>query len=142
SEGVDTLLGLGAALPQAMDAIEPIGRAATAYNAEINDLASSTWASLSNLNVEARETGRTLDIMAQAGKAGAFELRDMAQYFPQLTGAFNALGQRGTRAVADLSAALQITRRDTGDAATAANNLQNLLNKINTKDTIKNFSKF
>ncbi len=137
--GVDTLVGLGAAVPQAMQAIEPIARAATAYRAEIPDLANATYASLSNLQVQARDTGRTLDIMAQAGKAGAFEMRDMAQYFPALTASFNALGQRGVPAVADLAAALQITRRGAGDSASAANNLQNLLNKINTRDTIQNF---
>ncbi|WP_129792580.1 phage tail tape measure protein [Sphingosinicella sp. CPCC 101087] len=141
AEGVDTLLGLGASLPQSMQAIEPIARAATAYRAEVVDLSNATFASLQNLEVAAGDTGRTLDVMAQAGKAGAFELRDMAQYFPALTASANALGQRGVPAVADLAAALQITRRGAGDASTAANNLQNLLNKINARDTIANFKK-
>ena len=139
AQGVDTLLGLGASLPQSMQAIRPIARAATAYHAEVADLANASYASIQNLNVAAGETGRALDIMATAGKAGAFELRDMATYFPQLTAGANALGMRGTAAVADLSAALQIARRGAGDSASAANNVQNLLNKINTRDTVQNF---
>lgn len=140
--GVDSLLGLGLAQGQAMTAIAPIGRAATAYNAEVQDLSAATFSALDNLKVKAAQTGQTLDIMATAGKAGAFEIRDMAQYFPALTASANALGQRGVPAVADLAAALQITRKGAGDSASAANNLQNLMNKINTEDTIKNFKAF
>ncbi|MFN3944610.1 MAG: phage tail tape measure protein [Allosphingosinicella sp.] len=139
AQGADVLMGMGATPRQAMEAIAPIGMAATAYKADVNDLATATWSALDNLKVPARETGRSLDVMAQAGKAGAFELKDMAQYFPALTASANALGQSGVPAVADLAAALQITRKGAGDASSAANNLQNLLNKINTKQTSDSF---
>lgn len=142
AEAVDSLMGKGLNRKQAMEAIFPIGRAATAYKAEVLDLADATHASLDNLKVDASNTGKALDVMATAGKAGAFEIRDMAAYFPALTASANALGQRGVPAVADLAAALQITRKGAGDASTAANNLQNLMNKINTEDTIKNFKEF
>jgi hypothetical protein len=79
--------------------------------------------------------------MAAAGKAGAFEIRDMAIYFPSLTAAAQGLGQKGVPAVADLAAALQITRKGTGDSAAAATNLQNLFQKIMSPETVKNFHK-
>jgi TP901 family phage tail tape measure protein len=142
AEGVDALMGLGLGEKQAMQAIRPIATAASAYKAEITDLAAATFASHDNLKVPAQQTGKTLDIMAKAGKAGAFEIKDMAQYFPALTASANALGHKGVGAVADLAAALQITRKGAGDSASAAGNLQNLLDKINTEDTIKHFKKF
>ncbi|NKC48103.1 phage tail tape measure protein [Ochrobactrum anthropi ATCC 49188] len=58
-----------------------MGRAATAYRAEVDDLAKAGFAALDNLKVPATDFGKALDAMAQAGKEGAFELRDMAQYF-------------------------------------------------------------
>lgn len=141
-KGVDTLTGFGLGAQQATDMMTPIGRAATAYKAEIDDLGKATFAAHDNLKVPIEQTGQALDVMAQAGKSGAFEVKDMAQYFPELTASMQSLGSKGVPAVADLAAALQITRKGAGDSASAANNLQNLISKINAGDTIKNFAKF
>jgi TP901 family phage tail tape measure protein len=141
-KGVDTLTGFGLGAGEAVDMMTPIGRAATAYKAEIDDLAKATFAAHDNLKVTIGETGKALNVMAEAGKSGAFEVKDMAQYFPQLTASMQSLGAKGVPAVADLAAALQITRKGAGDSSTAANNLMNLLSKINTEDTVKNFAAF
>ena len=140
--GVDTLAGFGLTPQQAAQMVSPIGKVATAYKAEIDDLASASYANFSNLKIPINQTGKALEIMASAGNAGAFEIKDMAQYFPSLTAAAQALGQKGVSAIADLSAAAQIARKGTGDSASAATNLQNLLAKINTAETIKKFDKF
>lgn len=139
--GIDTLAGLGLDARLAQRVIQPIALAATAYKAEITDLSNATYSSIDNLKVPFEQTARALDIMAAAGKAGAFEIKDMASYFPALTAAASGLGQTGVAAVADLAAAAQIARKGAGDSSTAANNLLNVLNKINATETIKNFSK-
>ncbi len=140
-QGVDVLSGFGLNPAKAAQMMAPIGRAATAYKAEIADLAASSFANLDNLKVPIEQTGRAIDIMAQAGKAGAFEMKDMAQYFPTLTAGYQALGQKGVGAVADLSAALQIARKGAGDAASAATNVQNVLQKISSPATVRAFDK-
>jgi TP901 family phage tail tape measure protein len=140
--GVDVLTGFGMAAKESLKIIKPIGMAATAYMADMGDLSKATFASIDNLKAPAESTTQILDVMAEAGKRGAFEMRDMAQYFPALTASAKALGQEGVPAVADLAAALQITRKGAGDSGTAANNLQNLLDKINTEETIGKFKKF
>jgi TP901 family phage tail tape measure protein len=137
--GVDTLTGFGLAGREAVAMMKPIGRAATAYKAEIDDLGRATFAAHDNLKVPISQTSKALDVMARAGKSGAFEVRDMAQYFPQLTASMQSLGAKGVPAVADLASALQITRKGAGDSSTAANNLMNLLSKMNAEDTIKSF---
>ena len=126
AEGMDMLAGMGANEGDALDMLRPIGKAATAYSAGIADLSQAAYAALDNLKVPAAQSGAALDAMAAAGKAGAFELRDMAQYFPSLGAGYQALGQTGVSAVADLAAALQIVRKGTGDSAGAATNLGNL----------------
>uniref|UniRef100_UPI003B3A0C19 phage tail tape measure protein n=1 Tax=Sphingomonas sp. TaxID=28214 RepID=UPI003B3A0C19 len=141
--GLDALMGLGVEDPaKALAMMKPIGKAATAYKADIADLSNAAFAVSDNLGVSAEQTGRVIDIMSAAGKRGAFEIKDMAASFPELTASMQALKSQGTPAVADLAAALQITRKGAGDSSSAANNLQNLLAKINTKDTIDNFKKF
>lgn len=136
---VDALAGRGASLDVALTASEPIGRAAVAYRAATDDLAAASWAAVDNLKVPANQIENALDAMAQAGKDGAFELRDMATYFPSLGAAYQGLGQKGVPAVADLAAALQVVRKGTGDASTAATNLQNVLQKVYAPATIKRF---
>lgn len=140
--GVDTLSGLGARVPDAVKMMGPIGKAATAYKAEIADLSAASFAAADNLKVPVAQTERVIEMMAAAGKAGAFEVKDMATYFPALTAAYQGLGQTGVNSVGDLAAALQITRKGAGDSASAAGNLSNILQKIMSPETIKNFDKF
>jgi len=121
--------------------MKPIGRAATAYKAEISDLSAAAFAATDNLKVPVAQTGKIIDVMASAGKAGAFEIKDMAQYFPALTAAYQGLGQTGVGAVADLAAGLQIARKGAGDAASAGSNLANILQKIASPATNKAFEK-
>lgn len=141
AEGMDVLTGMGAERGDALALLGPIGKAATAYKASIADLSQAGYAALDNLKVPADQFGRALDAMAQAGKAGAFELKDMASYFPALGAGYQALGQEGVPAVADLSAALQIVRKGTGDSASAATNLSNVLQKIRAPATVAAFKK-
>lgn len=139
AKGVDTLIGKGLDAKRSTQLMAPIGRAATAYNASIDDLSAASYAALDNLKVPANEMSAALDAMAASGKAGSFELADMAQYFPGLSAQAQAFGERGVSAVADLGAAMQIARKQTGDSASAATNIANVYAKINMKDTIKNF---
>ena len=139
--GVDVLSGFGLDPRDAVRMIAPIGRLGTAFKVDMADGASAAYANLNNLKVPLAQTAVALDVMAAAGNAGAFEVKDMARHFPGLTAQLQALGQRGVPAVADLSAALQIARRGAGDADEAANNVQNLLSKINAPATVKAFEK-
>jgi TP901 family phage tail tape measure protein len=139
--GVDVLAGFGLKPQEAVRMMTPIGRAATAYKAEIADLSAAAFAAHDNLKVPIEQTAKMIDVMAHAGKAGAFEVKDMAQHFPALTAAYQGLGQKGVGAGADIAAALQITRKGAGDSATAANNLANVLQKINAPATTRAFEK-
>ncbi|WP_294319695.1 phage tail tape measure protein [uncultured Sphingomonas sp.] len=140
-DGVDTLAGFGLDPRQAAVMMRPIGRAATAYKAEIADLAAASYALHDNLKVPIADTQKMIDAMASAGKAGAFEIADMAQHVPALAAAYQGLGQKGVAAGTDLAAALQITRKGAGDSATAATNLANILQKITSPATVKAFEK-
>lgn len=139
---VDSLMGSGMNVDDAMAIVPAITKAATAYRGSMNDISEAGFAVMSNLHVPAAEFAKSLDIMSQSGKEGKFELRDMAKEFPSLTAQAQALGMKGTMSVARLSAALQIARKGAGTSAEAANNTGNLMQKIISPETTKKFKKF
>ncbi|MFN3832137.1 MAG: phage tail tape measure protein [Allorhizobium sp.] len=140
-EAIDIMTGMGLSADEAVGSIGAVGKAATATGATIADLSSATVSVMQNLKVPANEMTAALDAMASAGNNGAFELKAMAQYIPSLGAAYQAFGQQGVGAVADLASALQIVRTGTGDESTAANALANLLQKMNAPQTRAAFKK-
>ena len=144
----DFLLGMGFGGDATKDVatvtamLPALGRAARAYNADITDMAKSAHAVVQNLKVAPEEVGDAIDAMAKAGKSGGFELSDMAKDFAAITASAQFAGARGVKAVADISAALQVARKGAADGAAAANNLQNFFQKLTLKETVSNFKKF
>ena len=144
----DGLMGLGLGgtdeqnVTAAVKMLPAINKVATAYRAAADDVMRAGQAAFSNLKVPADQVIKAFDAMAQSGKAGAFELKDMATYFPELTAQANALGMKGVKGVADIAAALQVVRQGAGDSSKAANNLKNVMQKILSPVTVGNFKKF
>ena len=141
AKGIDTLVGMGLDPKQAETLLGPIGKTATAYNASINDLAKAGFSTLDNLKVKAEDFGKALDVMAQSGKEGAFEIKDMAAEFPSLTASAQALGMSGVKSVGQLTAALQIARKGASNGSEAATNTANLMQKLISPETTKKFTK-
>lgn len=136
---LEYLVGKGLSPDEGMKALEAVGMTATATGSQIEDMAASGFSVLDNLKVPAEELQRAFDAMNQAGKSGGFELKGMAQYFPQLTASARSLGMEGVPAVAELGAALQIAMKGAGSESEAANNMQNFLSKLSSPETVKRF---
>jgi TP901 family phage tail tape measure protein len=138
-------LGLGGSdsenISAALKMLPAINRVATAYRASSDDVARAGQAAFMNLKVPAAAVGDAFDAMASAGKAGAFELKDMAKEFPSLTASAQALKMSGVDGVAKLAAALQIARKGAADGSEAATNTSNLMQKIISQETTKKFKK-
>lgn len=140
-EAVDWMGGKGVSV-SAMDAMLPdIAKFATAWDAGVVDASKAAYAGYLSLKVPLKDTARSLEIMAAAGNAGGFEVKDMAQYFPELTSQLASFGAQGLSGIADLSSALQVLEAKTGDGSTAANNLKNLLAFAQSKTGVRNFQK-
>ncbi|MBD59029.1 MAG: phage tail tape measure protein [Citromicrobium sp.] len=139
---VDTTAGLGILTSQeAARLAKQSGRFMTAFKVEGTDAAASLSAAVGNLELPVNRATKLFDMMAQGGNEGAFEVRDMAAALPGLTAQMKGLGQVGDGAAAELIAALQIVRRGTGDSASAATNVENLLAKLSATTTLKQFEK-
>lgn len=77
-----------------------------------------------------------------AGQEGGFELSSMPKWLPQAIAAAGSVGMKGEAGVTRLLAHLQAGMRTAGTADEAGNNLVNLLGKITSVDTAKDFAKF
>lgn len=140
--GLDVLVGKGMNYDEAVTAISAIGKASTATGASVEDMSLLAFSVMDNLKIKAAQLPAMLDSMAQAGKEGGFELKDMAKYFPMLTSAAKDLGLKGPEAVSSLGAALQIAMKGAADPSEAANNFKNFLAQVTSAQTVKHFQEF
>lgn len=122
--------------------LRPVGMAAVAAGAAIEDVSKAAFTLNDTLGVAPSAMKDNLGILVQAGKEGNFEFKAMAQYLPTLGASFKALKMEGSEATATMGAALQIARKGAGDESEAANNMKNFMAKILSPDTLKKANKF
>lgn len=139
AEGLNVLVASGIAPEKALDYMNVIGRTSTAAQAEIVDISKTAFAVTDNLKVNVNDLGKTMDILAQAGKEGRFELKDMSAAFPSLTAGAAMLGMKGIPAVTQLGAALQVAMKGAGTAAEAATNFESFLQAISAPMAVNRF---
>ena len=139
AEGLNVLVASGIEPEKALDYMNVIGRTATAAQAEIVDISKTAFSLTDNLKVNVDDLGKTMDMLAQAGKEGRFELKDMASAFPSLTAGAAMLGMKGVPAVAELGAALQVAMKGAGTAPEAATNFESFLQAITSPMAVNRF---
>lgn len=138
-EGLGTLSAKGLDPEKSIKSLHQIGKVSTAYAADVNDLSTTTFSLLDNMGIGESQIPKAFDLLAQQGKSGSFEMKDMARYFPMLTAQARSLKMHGLDATATLGAALQIAMKGAADPGEAANNLKNFLAKLTSPETVKKF---
>lgn len=121
--------------------MRPLGRVAISQDAALGDIANTGIALAKNLKISVDQIEATFDGLAVAGKRGRFEISDMAKHFSAIASAAAEAGMQGKDAAYELAAALQVAREGARDPAQAANNMVNLLNKIQSPQTVAKFKK-
>jgi TP901 family phage tail tape measure protein len=141
-EALDTLVASGQSLEEAMAFLPSVLATAQASGAATADIANTGLKAASALKIETSELQRAFDIMVTGGKAGQFELKDMAREIPTLANSFATLGYKGEEGLKQLVAILQTIREDSGSSAQAATQAQNIFAKMFSQETEKNFADF
>jgi len=138
---LNMLLAEGMKIEDATNLQGIIGKVATASSSAIEDITKTANALSASLNIkDAATMEQAFEKLVAAGKAGSFELKDMAQYFPQLTAQAKSLGLSGVDGVVTLAASLQMARKGAADASSAAGNFNNFLSKLTAPETKKRFA--
>jgi TP901 family phage tail tape measure protein len=138
-KGMNVLMAGGLDVGDASGVIETNAKVTKAYKAGVEDIGNTTVTLIRNLKILPAEIGRTFDVLATASKAGNFELKAVAQYFPRIGAQYAAMGQTGVKAAADLVAALEVIKIQTGSDELAAVGLEDVLNKMTLGPAKKHF---
>jgi len=142
AKGVQDLVAQGLKLDDAVASIETLGKVAVATNSELTDVTKTGFQLQSALKIKPTELKATFDALAFAGKAGAFELKDMAQFMPTIASAAASLGIQGKDGAVALASMMQMVRKDAPGAAEASTRLTDALLKMTAPESVKNFKKF
>ncbi|WP_221048006.1 phage tail tape measure protein [Methylogaea oryzae] len=140
ADALDTMIGSGAlTAAESKSKLLDVMKASTAYNASGEELAGIAIRAKQTFGID--DTRAVFDMAGAAGQAGGFELKDMAKWLPSQMAAARSLGMSGERDFAKLVSANQASAITAGSKDEAGNNLVNLLAKINSQDTSKDFAK-
>ena len=119
--------------------LDPTLKSAKAADSNGETIAGAVIAAKQNLGVKDSEVPAALDMMAKGAKLGSFEVDAMAKNFPSLGTMLAGTGRQGLGGWAELIALAQVVRTGAASPDDAATNLRNLLSKVTSKDTVKNF---
>jgi len=131
------LVAAGMDTKTAVASIVTIGRTATAAGADIEDLSRAAFVLNDSLKIAPKDLQAALDTLAQAGKEGNVELKNMAKVLPVLGSGMLSLKMEGREAAATMGAALEVARKGAADADEAANNMKNYIAKVMSPETLK-----
>ncbi|AVT76640.1 hypothetical protein RPPS3_25770 [Rhodopseudomonas palustris] len=142
TKGLESLVAGGMDLPQAMPALPAIVKTAQAAGAEVADMANTTLALNQALGIATDKMQSSFDVLVTGGKAGKFELKDMARYMASIAPAAAAIGLKGEAGLKTIVAMMQTIRAGTGTSEEAAASLQNIFAKMESETTTGKFEKF
>lgn len=111
---------------------------AKATQASPEDAANTTIALKNTFGIGTDGIMGAYDAMAIGGKAGQFEVRDMAKSFPSIASKMASLGENGMDGTRLLVALGQQIRKTAGSSDKAATNFENMLGKFRAQDFLKN----
>ena len=138
----ETLLGAGVFKPGDLKAIlRDAVMAGTANNADPQAFAQMAISAYQTMGIKPENMGKAFGIATYAGQSGGFEVRDMAKWMSQQMAAAKAVGMYGEQGFAKLAALNQAAVVTAGTKDEAGNNVVNLLAKLGSPDTAKDFKK-
>lgn len=144
---LNDLIGSGAmgngqaGVKSSMALLPTIAAASSGTGANPADIAKIVMAAKQNMGMSDAEVKQFISKAITAGNLGGFEIKDMARYLPEQMASASATGMKGMKGAEDLLAFNQVARITAGNSDQAGNNLVNLLNKMNSIDTQRDFKK-
>ncbi|SUT94137.1 Phage-related minor tail protein [[Actinobacillus] rossii] len=140
-EALGSLVSQGkVSVDTALNLLPSIQKNAMATGSSTTDIANLVNAGL-GYGLKENEIQDFLDYANVAGKAGGFELRDMAQYAPSLFAKAKGAGLEGMDGAKKMFKMLQQIYNVSGGSSETATNTMNFLSKVNSQDTLNRAKK-
>lgn len=142
AETLDALIASGAVpIETAKKMLPSLMKASSASGADASAIGNIAIKAMQTFKISEDQVPEILDIAMKAGQAGGFELRDMAKWLPQMMAAGKLSGLQGIEGFRRIVSGAQASAITSGSKDEAGNNVVNLLAKINSQDTQKDFAK-
>lgn len=126
-----------------IDAMMPVvAKIATAYNANPEAVAKSTFALRENLGIDNAHLGGALASIALAGKSADLPFEKLAPLLPQLASVAGLFGLKGRSGVDDLAAMTAVVRKSTGTDGEAVTDMKQLMIDLNAGHTSDRLKKY
>lgn len=139
---LDSLIASGAvSREQAIKMLPMLMRASTASGASAEQLGSISLRGMQSFGIGMDQVPEVLNMAMAAGQAGGFELKDMAKWLPQAMAMGKQSGLSGIEGMRRIMGSMQASVITSGSKDEAGNNVVNLLGKVNSADTAKDFKK-
>lgn len=119
--------------------LEPTLKAAVASKSAPGTISDAVIAMIQNLGIKEKEVPAALDMLSKGTDLGRFEVGAFARNLPKLATMYAGTGRQGLPALAELVTAAQVVMKSSGTQDIAANNLDNLIGKLSSPDTVGNF---
>lgn len=129
-EGLDELIEGGMDLETAVAMLDDIGRASTATNTDVRELARMFYFLNSTAKVSAEDMPEAMAAVSGIANKGAFSLKLMADYMPEAIAGMRSLGLTGKQAAIEAATALQMGYKITGQGATGATSARAFMNAL------------
>lgn len=139
---LDSLIASGAVpIDKAKAMLPSLMKASSASGAAPEAMAQIAIKAMQTFKISEEQLPEILNIAMKAGQAGGFELKDMAKWLPQMMASGRLSGLQGIEGFRRIVAGAQASAITSGSKDEAGNNVVNLLAKINSQDTQKDFKK-
>jgi hypothetical protein len=139
---LDSLIASGAVpIETAKTMLPALMKASSASGAGAEDIGKIAIKAMQTFKISESQLPEILDIAMKGGQAGGFELKDMAKWLPQMMAAGKLSGLQGVEGFRRIVAGAQASAITSGSKDEAGNNVVNLLAKLNSQDTQKDFAK-
>lgn len=139
---LDALIASGAVpIETAKNMLPSLMKASSASGADSSAIGNIAIKAMQTFKISEAQLSEVLDIAMKAGQAGGFELKDMAKWLPQMMAAGKLSGLQGVEGFRRIVSGAQASAITSGSKDEAGNNVVNLLAKINSQDTQKDFKK-
>jgi TP901 family phage tail tape measure protein len=140
--GVNTLVAAGMNANRAGDYAALLGKAATAGNAETNDMANMIFSLEERMGIKGEaQMKEALNRVLYGAKLGQFEAKAVSRHIPELANLFAAKGITGQEGLTQIIASLEVGRSAAGSDGEAVTNLVNWMSHMNTDHTTQAYLK-
>lgn len=125
-------------LSVAEDNLENIAMVISATGAGGEDVGSLFSNIFEKFNVkDSKEMLEIIDALANQGKMGAFELRDLATQGERIISAYAAMGRTGKEAALEMGTMMQLARKGTGSTEQSATAFESMVSELTSPRLIK-----